>query len=81
MLLMLLGQAHSGIVLLVERLEFAMKLVHGTNQLVSLPLQPLKRLGIYKCLSSGISHLLGATASYSASSSHRRTSFARRSRL
>jgi hypothetical protein len=31
LLLLILGQAHGGVELLVDRLEFAMKLIHGAN--------------------------------------------------
>jgi hypothetical protein len=50
---LLLGQAHGGDALSVGRIELAMELIHGTNQLVPLPSQPLERLGICKHLGSG----------------------------
>jgi hypothetical protein len=45
-------------VLLVDHLEFAVKLVHGSNQPVPLPSQLLECINIYNRLGSGIGHLL-----------------------
>jgi hypothetical protein len=52
---------HGSIMLLAGHFKFTVELVHATNQLVPLLLQPLKCCGIRECPSSGINRLLAGS--------------------